>query len=168
MRSICNKAALALTLLCAAATSLFAQGGRAQAPPPDPVVVQRGRNAYTANCASCHGTDARGGRGPDLAHSLVIVGDPTGKALGTYARVGNVANGMPPISLTDAEFSDITVFVLAEAQTQMGRRPADAAAVLVGDQKSGEAFFNGEGKCGSCHSVAGNLKGVGLKYSPQA
>jgi len=166
MRSIYSSAALAVALLWSVPT-IMAQGGRGQAAPPDPAALQRGKDAYAANCAACHGTDARGGRGPDLAHSLTIVGDPTGKALGAFARVGNVANGMPPINLTDAEFKDITTFVLAEAQTQMARRPADAAAVLVGDAKAGEAFFNGAGKCVTCHSVTGNLKGVGTKYSAQ-
>jgi cytochrome c oxidase cbb3-type subunit III len=164
MRSICNRAFLVLVVLCAAASPL-AQGGRGQPPPADPVVVQRGLETYTANCAACHGTDARGGRGPDLAHSLVIVGDPTGKALAALARKGSTE--MPPINLTDAQFSDIAVFVLAQQQAQMGRRPAEAAAVLVGDPKAGEAFFNGEGKCSSCHSATGNLNGVGAKYSPQ-
>ncbi len=166
MRSICNKAALALALLLAA-PYLLAQGGRGQAPPPAPEVVQRGLETFTANCAACHGTDARGGRGPDLAHSLVVTRDPTGKALGEYVRVGSPANNMPPINLTDAQFSEIAVFILATAQAQSARRPADAAAVLVGDPKAGEAFFNGEGKCSNCHSVTGNLKSVGAKYSPQ-
>ena len=36
--------------------------------------------------------------------------------------------------------------------------------ILVGDPKAGEAFFNGAGRCSSCHSPAGDLKGVGAKY----
>ena len=164
MRSICSSAALAVILLWSSADSL-AQGGRAQPPPADPVVVARGMGVYTANCAACHGTDARGGRGPDLARSLVIIGDPTGKALGAFVRTG--AREMPPMNLTDQQFSDLAVFVLVEAQTASTRRPADAALVLVGDPKAGEVFFAGEGKCAGCHSVTGDLKGVGGKYAPQ-
>jgi cytochrome c oxidase cbb3-type subunit 3 len=167
MRSICSKAALVAGALLVAATANLRAQGRGQQPPPDPAAVQRGKDVYTENCAVCHGTDARGGRGPDLAHSLVIVGDATGKALATYARVGSVANGMPPINLTDEQFHDIATFVLAQQQQQMARRPADAARVLVGDAKAGEAFFTGEGRCVSCHNVAGNLKGVGGRYSPE-
>jgi hypothetical protein len=49
----------------------------------------------------------------------------------------------------------------------MSRRPADAAAVLAGDSKAGEAFFKGEGKCSTCHDVAGGFKTVGSRYSPE-
>jgi mono/diheme cytochrome c family protein len=129
--------------------------------------VQRGKDVYTANCAGCHGTDARGGRGPDLAHSLVIVGDPTGKALGDLVRVGSVANGMPPISLTDQQCRDIATFVLAQQQLQMGRRPADAASVLSGDAKAGEAFFKGDGKCSTCHDISGSFRSVATRLSPE-
>ncbi|MEO7270472.1 MAG: c-type cytochrome [Vicinamibacterales bacterium] len=147
-----------------AASPVLAQG-RAQPPPADPQVVQRGMTVYASTCASCHGTDARGGRGPDLARSLVIIGDPTGTALAAFVRAGT--REMPPINLTDAEFSDVAVFVLATAHTASGRRPADSAAVLVGDPAAGETFFKGEGKCASCHSVTGDLKGVGAKYPAQ-
>jgi mono/diheme cytochrome c family protein len=102
-----------------------------------------------------------------LAHSLVVTFDTTGEALGKYVRVGNPTNGMPPSNLTDAQFSDLSAFLRATAQAQSARRPADAAAVLVGDPKAGESFFNGEGKCISCHSVTQDLKGVGAKYQPQ-
>jgi hypothetical protein len=36
----------------------------------------------------------------------------------------------------------------------------------VGDAKKGEAFFNGAGKCGTCHSVTGDLAGIGGRYEP--
>src|SRR5580704_13725166 len=37
-------------------------------------------------------------------------------------------------------------------------------AEVVGDAKAGQAYFNGEGKCNTCHSPTGDLKGVGSKY----
>jgi hypothetical protein len=40
--------------------------------------------------------------------------------------------------------------------------------VLVGDARAGEAFFNGAGRCSSCHSPAGDLRGVGAKYEDAA
>ena len=102
MRSICSRATLlALATVCAA--SEVAAQGRAQAPPADPAVVERGMNTYASTCAACHGTDARGGRGPDLARSLVIIGDPTGKTMAAFVRAGT--REMPPINLTDAQFS---------------------------------------------------------------
>ncbi len=38
--------------------------------------------------------------------------------------------------------------------------------VLVGDPKAGELYFNGGGKCNTCHSPTGDLKGIGAKYDP--
>ena len=33
-------------------------------------------------------------------------------------------------------------------------------------RKAGQAYFNGAGKCIGCHSVTGDLKGIGAKYEP--
>jgi cytochrome c553 len=38
--------------------------------------------------------------------------------------------------------------------------------VLVGDARAGEAYFNGEGKCSTCHSVTGDLAGYGKRFQP--
>jgi hypothetical protein len=38
--------------------------------------------------------------------------------------------------------------------------------VLTGDSSAGAAYFNGEGGCTKCHSVTGDLAGVGAKYDP--
>lgn len=38
-------------------------------------------------------------------------------------------------------------------------------AEIVGDAKAGQEYFNGAGKCNTCHSPTGDLKGVGSKYS---
>ena len=41
--------------------------------------------------------------------------------------------------------------------------------VFSGDAKAGEAFFNGSvGKCNTCHSVTGDLKGIGEKNNHDA
>jgi len=39
---------------------------------------------------------------------------------------------------------------------------------VVGDAKAGEAFFNGPGKCNTCHSVTGDLAGIGGKLDAKA
>lgn len=40
--------------------------------------------------------------------------------------------------------------------------------LLSGDSKAGETYFNGTGGCGKCHSVTGDLAGLGTRYSPSA
>ena len=39
-------------------------------------------------------------------------------------------------------------------------------AEITGDPKAGQAFFNGGGKCNTCHSVTGDLQGVGSRMNP--
>src|SRR5215469_12452319 len=38
--------------------------------------------------------------------------------------------------------------------------------MLTGNALEGKAFFEGPGGCAQCHSVAGDLTGVGRKYPP--
>jgi mono/diheme cytochrome c family protein len=38
--------------------------------------------------------------------------------------------------------------------------------VLVGDAKAGEAYFNGAGKCSTCHGAENSLAGIANRYSP--
>lgn len=38
-------------------------------------------------------------------------------------------------------------------------------AEIVGDARAGQVYFNGEGKCNSCHSPTGDLKGVAGKWA---
>ncbi len=38
-------------------------------------------------------------------------------------------------------------------------------AEISGDPKAGQAFFNGAGKCNTCHSVTGDLQGAGSRMN---
>ena len=38
--------------------------------------------------------------------------------------------------------------------------------ILTGDATAGAAYFNGDGKCATCHQVTGDLKGFGGRFSP--
>lgn len=144
---------------------------RAQFSPPaapvDPAAVARGQQVYAQNCTFCHGPDARGGAegGVDLTQSAIVMGDPTSAQLVAFLKVGRPPR-MPAFNnLTDAQVADIEAFVRSKVPPAgRGGRGATVVAV-VGEAKAGEVFFNGAGKCTTCHSVTGDLKGVGGKYS---
>jgi cytochrome c oxidase cbb3-type subunit 3 len=164
MRSIFSKFALGLLLT---SPLLIAQGRRSVQ--YDQAAVERGRALVIANCAACHGADARGGRGPDLGRSLVVNRDTNALALGAYVRAGSPNAGMPSFNLTDDQMLDIWTFIHASTQTQSSRGlSVNPAAILVGDARAGEIYFRGEGKCVTCHSTTGDLKGIGAKYDPVA
>ena len=42
----------------------------------------------------------------------------------------------------------------------------NATAIVVGDAKAGEEYFNGAGKCNTCHSPTCDFKGIANKYDP--
>ena len=45
------------------------------------------------------------------------------------------------------------------------RQPmGDNINVITGDAAAGKAYFDGVGGCAGCHSVTGNLAGIGAKY----
>jgi mono/diheme cytochrome c family protein len=125
---------------------------------------------YEPNCGFCHGNDARGGAaGPDLARSLVVIGDTGGRELGEFLAVGQPGRGMPAFpNLTQAQIADIAVFLHERVEAARNRTPKDVMASVVGDPKAGAVYFNGRGRCSTCHSVNGDLAGIGRKYDPMA
>jgi cytochrome c oxidase cbb3-type subunit 3 len=110
---------------------------------------------------------ARGGAGgPDLTRSALVQEDEGGKQLGAFLKVGRPDRGMPPFELTDEQNADLAAFLHAEIYLAANRSHYKVLDILVGDPKAGEAFFAGAGKCATCHSASGDLKGVGAKYDP--
>jgi cytochrome c oxidase cbb3-type subunit 3 len=133
----------------------------------DAAVVARGKELHVRQCGFCHGTNARGGSGgPDLTRSALVQEDEDGKQLGPFLKVGRPDRGMPPFQLTEQETSDLAAFLHSEIFLAANRRYYQVLDILTGDPKAGEAFFNGAGKCASCHSVSGDLTGVGARYDP--
>jgi cytochrome c553 len=82
-------------------------------------------------------------------------------------RNGFPDKGMPPSNLTDEQIKDVAAWLRAQAYGAGHRVTYSFLDVLTGDPKKGEAYFNGKGKCNSCHSVTGDLKGIGSRFSPQ-
>ncbi|HEU5021101.1 MAG TPA: cytochrome c [Bryobacteraceae bacterium] len=142
------------------------RGGKTPLPPLDAATSDRGKAIYGAHCASCHGPDARGtARGVDLARAFSVRLDPRGANLGPFLSAGHKDHNVPPIQLTGAEIGEIAMYfrtVVNFANAGVGNV---APNIIVGDASAGKAFFNGEGKCTTCHSVTGDLKGIGSKYS---
>jgi cytochrome c oxidase cbb3-type subunit III len=131
----------------------------------DPAVVQRGRQIFSANCSFCHGSDARGGEGgPNLIRSELVLNDKNGELIAAVVQNGRPDKGMPKFDLSLEEIASIAAFIHS---MPVGGRAETTGVVdpLVGDAKAGEAYFNGPGKCAGCHSVSGDLAGIGAKFT---
>jgi cytochrome c oxidase cbb3-type subunit 3 len=132
-------------------------------PPADPVALQQGRQIFSANCSFCHGSDARGGEGgPNLIRSQTVLDDKNGELITAVVQNGRPDKGMPKFDLTTEQVGAIATFLHS---IPVGGRAQSTGSVdpLVGDAKAGEAYFNGPGKCAGCHSVSGDLAGIGAK-----
>jgi cytochrome c oxidase cbb3-type subunit III len=146
-----------------------AAGAQQQAlgPQTDTAAVERGQRLLVQECGFCHGANARGGSGgPDLTRSTLVQTDENGKQLGEFLQVGRPDKGMPRFELTSAQNADLAAFLHGAIYLNANRRLYKILDILVGDPKAGEAYFNGAGRCSSCHSPSGDLKSVGVKYEP--
>src|SRR5258708_14884805 len=139
------------------------RGGGRGGPPPDPVSAERGRGAYSANCSFCHGPQASGtDQAPSLVRNQLLNQDNNGDVLGPIIRQGRPSKGMPAFAALPAQsITDIIAFLRTRAMEARGVVPE--TALLVGDAKAGQAYFNGAGGCNKCHSVTGDLARVRTK-----
>jgi mono/diheme cytochrome c family protein len=155
------------------ATSLSAQAPRRRGngipPAPDQAAVDRGQKLFSQNCSFCHGKDANGGDGgPDLIRSVLVNHDEHGNLIAPVILNGRPADGMPKFRLSPAQISDIATFLHARNRYVRYRQLYQVKDVVTGDAKAGEAYFNGTGRCNTCHSPAGDLAHVASKYEPEA
>jgi cytochrome c oxidase cbb3-type subunit 3 len=129
-------------------------------------VLVRGKALYETNCATCHAVDLRGGpNGTNLLRSGTALRDEKGELV-TLA----VSRHTPAIRLVEADTVAIAEYIHSIHATMggqgspPGRNPTNVALnVLVGDARAGEAEF--KARCASCHSVTGDLKGIGAKHA---
>ena len=155
-------------LIVVTAPSIGAQQ-QALAPVTDQAAVERGKALLVEQCGFCHGANARGGSGgPDLTRSVIVQEDEGGKQLGAFLRIGRPDRGMPKFEMPDAQIADLAAFLHSAIYLNANRRLYKILDILVGDPKAGQAYFNGAGRCSSCHSPTGDLRGVGAKYEPTA
>lgn len=134
----------------------------------EPTAVERGAKIYAKDCAKCHGADARGtAAGPDMLRSTMVLHDRRenlrGKELAPYLK------STPPhhVSYNEKEAADLSQFLSSRVNSILRSGYDDKPKGLTnGDAKAGEAYFNGAGGCAKCHSISGDMAGIGKRYSP--
>src|SRR4029450_6361702 len=66
----------------------------------------------------------------------------------------------------DQQIADIAEFLHERLEAARSRAATGTMASLGGEGKAGAASFNGPGRCTTCHSISGDLAGIGAKYDP--
>ncbi len=134
--------------------------------PAPPEQVAHGQQLFKSNCSFCHGSDGRGGEsGPNLVRAQLVLADQHGELITPIVQNGIPAQGMPKFSLSGVDIAAIAVWL--HSQPLSDRGAPSTLDILVGNAKEGEAYFNGAGHCTQCHSVTGDLAGIGARYEPK-
>ena len=133
----------------------------------DPAAVERGGKLFMERCGECHGNSAKGtDQGPNLIYSLIVLRDEKGSLIAPILRTGRPEQGMPRPDLSEPQISDIVAWLYVQTYGADHRNTYAWLDVLTGDAKRGQTYFNTTGKCNTCHSVSGDLAGIGAKYDP--
>lgn len=112
----------------------------------DPEAIRQGRILFNRDCSPCHGSDARGGRGPDLASGRSTHGDSDATLFGIISK-GVAGTEMPGSSYKDDEIRTIIAFLrslAASTAANTSERPA-------GNPEAGKKRF--AEMCSQCHQV---------------
>lgn len=107
--------------------------------------IAEGQRIFLKNCALCHGGDATGGRGPNLARGLFRRATTDARLL-DIVQNGILGTGMPWTGLSDAKASQVIAFIRS-----LGGGDFD----LPGNPERGREIFFGAGTCSTCHMVNG-------------
>jgi len=127
-------------------------------------LIESGRTLFQQQCGFCHGRDAGGGEtGPSLVDSELVKRDKAGTEVAAVIRNGRPEKGMPKFDLSGSAMDGVVAFISNQqaGDASNGKRrgvlPAD---LQTGNAEAGKQYFNGAGKCSSCHSPTGDLAGI--------
>jgi hypothetical protein len=135
----------------------------------DQAAHDRGRAIWARECVDCHGGQARGSdTGPNIIRTKTVNFDrssPTpGSVLGPFLKAGHpTQSGKPSASFTAEEIAGLANFVRQRVNDTMRGSPVFTVGdILVGDRAAGQKYFEGAGRCTSCHNDSTRpLAGIG-------
>lgn len=134
------KRSVFLTLL---STMLLA----AQALAQNPARIELGHKLFQKNCSACHGSEAKGGRGPDLTTGRWKSGSSDADILRNILT-GIAGTQMPAFPMPEDEGRAIVVWLRS-------LRSAGPEEQVTGDPRAGRALFFGSAGCSHCHMFGG-------------
>jgi len=134
-------------------------------PAPDAAAAKRGAPIFASNCAFCHGPQARGAEGPSLIYSELVLKDIHGATIADFLKAGRPEKGMPSFAtLSDEQRKDVAEFLHQQIEDVANRGTYEIKNIVLGDPKKGSSYVAAH--CLGCHSITGDLKGLGEKWRP--
>jgi len=139
---------------------LAIQAGPTERQRIDNAAADRGRLLYSQYCINCHGSTIKGtDSGPDLIRSVVVLRDRLGNGIGPAIR-----KAPHQTTLTETQVVDLSHFIHQRVEAIASNRNARGTLnVVTGNAEAGRTFFNGAGKCNTCHSPSGDLAGIATR-----
>lgn len=130
----------------------------------NPASVERGRQIYAIyGCAFCHGEDTRGGEGgPSLLRSQRVMHDKKGEQIGEVILKGVPGTAMAAFPLKPGEVADVAEFLHSFEVNGFDPARRRPQSIVAGDANAGRRYF--VSTCAGCHSTAGDLKEISVKY----
>jgi cytochrome c oxidase cbb3-type subunit 3 len=130
-------------------------------------LIESGKTLFQQQCAFCHGRDAGGGEtGPSLVDSELVKHDKTGAAIAAVIHNGRPEKGMPKFDLSETAMAGVVAFIYnqqASNATNGKRRGVLPSDLQTGNAALGKQYFEGQGRCYTCHSPTGDLAHVGSR-----
>lgn len=109
--------------------------------------IDAGEQRFKQSCAACHGPEAEGGRGPNLADN----GDlqtMTDERLFHIIKDGIAGTAMPASNLPDNATWEVAAY-LQNLNSPISENP------VQGDPEAGRKLYYGQARCSECHAIRG-------------
>jgi putative heme-binding domain-containing protein len=132
--------------LLLAATVLMSRAEQLETGSTSPGELDQGKRLYAVHCASCHGPNGEGSRGPTLAQPKL----PRAPEDASLARI--ITSGISGTEMPRARLERADVMLLVAYVRSLGARPIEQVA---GDPQRGKSLYFEKGQCAKCHVLNG-------------
>jgi cytochrome c oxidase cbb3-type subunit 3 len=106
--------------------------------------------------------------GPNLLRSGVVLADQHGELIAPIIEGARRDQGMPAIPMAPDDMTAVAEYLHSVLFTARGQGapppgPPVVLNIVVGNAAAGQAYF--QTKCSACHSVSGDLQGIGTRVA---
>ena len=132
-------------------------------------LIESGKTLFQQQCGFCHGRDAGGGEtGPSLVDSELVKRDKTGTEIAGVIHNGRPEKGMPKFDLSETAMAGVVAFIYNQQSGNANngkRRGVLPSDLRTGNAALGKQYFDGQGRCSTCHSPTGDFVHVGTRLT---